>query len=712
MKFINRINKCCSVLFINLLLFALIVTGCSRGTENPGFTDDNSSGSGFSGSDSAEDGDGSGDIDSDADSSGASGDSSAGNVSLRTESDFADMFSDRDYEVGYDETQCAEISLKGDSASSSCDAVQISGNTVTITDEGTYVISGTLNDGMLIVNAGEKDKLHLIFDGVTIHSSTSAAIYILEADKVFITLKDNTSSTLSNGGTFTAIDDNNIDGCIFSKQDLTFNGSGSLSVTSPAGHGIVCKDDLVVTSGTYTIDSASHGLDANDSIRIANASFSMTSGKDGFHAENSDDASLGFVYIESGNFDISAEGDGLSAGSDMMIKDGSFTITAGGGSENAEKKSSDSWGDFKGGHRGGTPGHSSDDMPGSSSGDAPGGTDVPEDFPDEAPDGSSDQEPEFSSGIIDTGSAGNMEITGIVNAAQIMNAAAVTDITEITNAADTTDNSAGQDDSTSIKGIKAAGNLIISGGTFSIDSADDTIHSNASILVNGGTFQLSSGDDGFHADDTLSVTDGTITVLKSYEGMEGLHVDISGATIALTADDDGLNAAGGSDQSGFGGTRKNDRFGGGPGGSSSSSNGTITISGGTLNISASGDGIDANGSLAISGGNVTVCGPVTGDTSILDYDTSAVITGGTFIGTGATQMAQSFSDSEQGVIAVRTGIQAAGTTITVSDNSGSTIVTCTPALPFEMMIISSPELGKGETCTVIVGNTSSEVTAE
>ncbi|MDD7388653.1 MAG: carbohydrate-binding domain-containing protein [Lachnospiraceae bacterium] len=696
MKFKSKMSRHYIVFLVLLLLFSLPVTGCSSLA-----ADRNSSGN-SSVNDSSENS-------SSGNSSSADGnDSSSDNTALRTEEDFTDMFSDRDYEVGYDETDYAEIALKGDSASCSSDAVQVSDGTVTITDEGTYIISGTLNDGMLIINAGEKDKLHLIFNGVTINSSTSAALYILEADKVFITLMDGTDNALSNGGTFTAIDDNNIDGCIFSKQDLTFNGSGSLSVTSPAGHGIVCKDDLVFISGTFTIDSASHGFDANDSIRVANASFTITSGKDGMHAENSDDDTLGFIYIESGTFDISAEGDGISAGSDMMIKDGSFTIVSGGGYENAQKSSSDSWGGFKGGGRGGAGGG----MPGKSSGELPddlpdgsgGSSDKPSgSMPDGSPGDSSDQDSGSESGIIDTTVLSNM--TGSGNSGT----------------ADTADGSDTQDESTSIKGIKAAGNLIINGGTCSINSADDTIHSNASITVNDGTFELASGDDGFHADDTLSVTGGTITITRSYEGLEGLHVNISGGTITLTANDDGLNAAGGSDQSGFGGFRQNDTFGGkgmgmgkggNPGGSSSSSDGTVVISGGDLKITASGDGIDSNGSLTISGGNVTTCGPVSGDTAVLDYDTTADISGGTFIGTGSSQMAQSFSDSEQGVIAVSTGSQSAGTTITLTDSSGNTILTHTPELPYEIAVISSPELTKGETFTVTVGSKSMETTAE
>ena len=131
-------------------------------------------------------------------------------------------------------------------------------------------------------------------------------MYILSADKVFVTLAENTENTLSNGGTFTAIDDNNIDAVLFSKQDLTLNGLGSLKITSPAGHGIVCKDDLVLTGGTYNVTSASHGFDANDSVRIANASITIDAGKDGIHAENADDTWLGFVYALSGSVNIEA----------------------------------------------------------------------------------------------------------------------------------------------------------------------------------------------------------------------------------------------------------------------------------------------------------------------------------------------------------------------------------------------------------------------
>lgn len=547
------------------------------------------------------------------------------------------LFTDRDLDAGYDESKSAVIQLNGTSAACSSDAVKISGSTVTITDEGTYILSGTLDDGMVIIDAEKTDRTQLVLDGVTIHSETSAPIYVRQADKVFLTLAPGSTNTLSNGGTFTAIDENNIDAVIFSRDDLTLNGSGILIVTSPAGHGIVSKDSLKLTGGIYDINCASHGLAGKDDVCIVNADFTIVSGKDGIHSENDDDT-LGFIWLQSGTFDISAEGDGISAAAYLQIEDGSFQITAGGGSINATAPSSESWGSFMGGGR-----HGDGMMGGGMMGGAPG-------QPSEAEDTA---------------------------------------------------------DSTSMKGIKAGAALTINGGVFTIDTADDAVHSNDCVTVSGGTFEIASGDDGFHADVTLTVTGGTIRITGCYEGLEGQYVDISGGDITLTASDDGLNAAGGTDQSGQGGR---DGMFGGPG-MGASSNGSITISGGTLAITAYGDGIDANGSLKITGGYIVVTGPTQGDTSTLDYDTSAVISGGTFIGTGASGMAQTFSSSEQGVIAVSTGEQSAGTQITLTDSAGNTLISYTPALSFAVVILSSPDLVQGETYVLTVGSLSGEFEA-
>ena len=557
-----------------------------------------------------------------------------------------DMFTERDSKSEYDTSKAVAIQLNGTTATASSDSVQINGSTVIIKEEATYVISGALN-GMLVVDAPDTAKLHLVFNGVDITSETSAALYILEADKVFVTLADGTTNTLANGGSFVAIDDNNIDGALFSKQDLTLNGSGSLTVTSPTGHGIVCKDDLVVTSGTYMINSASHGIDANDSVRVANANITVDAGKDAIHCENSEDAAKGFIYISGGTIKAEAEGDGIAASAYMQIEGGSIDLLIGGGSENGTKEHSDSFGGFMGGGPGGMGGRPG--QPGSN------------------------------------------------------------------NSQDTTTEEAG----TSMKGLKAANGMLISGGSITINSADDAIHSDMSVIIHGGTFTLASGDDAIHAEDTLTVTAGKIDISESYEGLEALHIDVQGGDIKLAASDDGLNAAGGTDQSGttggrdgmFGGGGKGGRPGGGFGGMSGNSNGSIKVSGGTLYIKASGDGIDANGTLEITGGHTTVVGPTRGDTATLDYDVSATISGGTFIGTGALGMAQTFSDSEQGVIAVSVGNQFAGTEIILKDTSGKTLISYKPELDFAVVILSAPDIVKGQTYTITIGSQSGEFEA-
>ena len=340
--------------------------------------------------------------------SAVSGNTVSGTIS-DTGLDLTDQFSNRDLNIDWDLSEAASITLSDSGTTSSTNAVSINGDIITITDEGTYYVTGSLSNGMLIVNADKSDKVRLILDGVSVHSETSAAVYVLQADKVFLSLADGSSNELSAGNTFTAIDENNIDAAIYSKEDLTLNGNGSLTVVSPAGHGIVSKDDLVITSGNYTIESMKNAIAGKDSVRIADGNFTITAGKDGIHADNDDDESLGYLYVEDGSFVINATEKGV-----------------------------------------------------------------------------------FSNSLIQ-----------------------------------------------------------ITGGNFNVTSKDDSVHTNGSAYINGGTILLSSGDDGIHADNTLVVTGGSLQVASSYEGLEGETIDISGGVIDITASDDGINAAGGNDSSGF-----------------------------------------------------------------------------------------------------------------------------------------------------------------
>lgn len=549
-----------------------------------------------------------------------------------------DMFSDRDKEAGYDESNSVFIKLNGTSASCGSAAVEISESIVTITDEGTYVISGNLDNGMIVVNADKKDKLQIVLKDALINSETSAPIYVMQADKVFITLAEASVNTLSNGGEFTAIDENNIDAVIYSKEDLTLNGSGSLIVTSPAGHGIVSKDDLVLVGGSYEINAACKGLSGKDSVRIADADIDIISGKDAIHSENPDDLTLGFVYIESGIFNICAEGDGLSASANMQIDGGHFNIITGGGSANAGEKSLNTRTDFMGG---------------------PG---------------------EHMGRPVQPGEPADKD-----------NSASLSEETK--------------KDSTSIKAIKASGNIVINGGEFIIDSADDAVHADTDVMVNGGVFEISTGDDGFHADGALSITSGLINITESYEGLEGLSINITGADIKLVSRDDGLNAAGGNDSSGFDGPHEQDMF-------DADSDCFINISGGTLYVNAEGDGIDSNGNLYVSGGYTIVAGPTNGGDGPLDYAGSASISGGTLVAAGSVQMAQTItSTSNQGVLAVSTGNQAAGTLIRITDSDGYDILSIEPEKSFQCIVVSCPDMVRGESYMVTVGELSAELAA-
>ena len=170
--------------------------------------------------------------------------------------DTAALFSDRDLDGSYDESAAVHIQLEGETAVCDSDAVSIDGSRITLLDEGTYLVSGALTDGQIVVDAGDTDKVQIVLASASLTCADSAAIYSKSADKVFLTLAEGTENTLTNGGSYTAIDKNNIDSVVFSKTDLTLNGSGSLTIDAQAGHGVVSKDELTITGGSYTVTAA------------------------------------------------------------------------------------------------------------------------------------------------------------------------------------------------------------------------------------------------------------------------------------------------------------------------------------------------------------------------------------------------------------------------------------------------------------------------
>ena len=242
-------------------------------------------------------------------------------ASADTESIAEDAFSKRDLSGDYDTEEAVSISL--DEA----------GSDVVISEAGVYILTGSLANGSVIVDAADEDKIQLVLDGASISSDTYAAIYVKQADKVFITLAEGSENELSNGGSFVQRDDNNVDGVIFSKDDLTINGTGRLTITSPSEHGIVCKDELVIAGGTISVTAGAHGIQAKDGIAVSDGSITIRAGKDGLHAENDEDDTLGTIYITGGSFNVNVGDDGFHAESLLRIDGGSFEITAAEGLE-------------------------------------------------------------------------------------------------------------------------------------------------------------------------------------------------------------------------------------------------------------------------------------------------------------------------------------------------------------------------------------------
>ena len=564
----------------------------------------------------------------------------------------ADMFTERDLAGTYEESGAVYVTLSDDGITGETDGVVIKGQTVTITAEGTYIFSGTLSEGQIVVDA-DNAKVQIVFDNVDITCASSAAVYVKSAEKVFVTLAEGSQNTLRNTDEYVAIDDNNIDAVIFAKSDLTLNGTGSLTIVSAEGHGIVSKDDLKITGGTYDITAAGHALSGKDSVRIADGTFILTAEKDGIHAENADDEETGYIYIADGDFTITSDGDGMDASNIVQIEDGTFDITAGGGAANSQKT------------------HESD-MPGggmSQNIERPDGESMPR--MGEKPDGE------------------NMP-------------------------QDTTTDESG----TSTKGIKAGGGMYLNGGTYQIDSADDSIHSNANITIADGTYTLATGDDGVHADDALTVNGGTITVTESYEGLEGLTVTINDGTIDITARDDGVNAAGGTDQSGFG--TFGDHFKGMDSADDETEETTdnemwMELNGGYIHILTGGDGVDSNGDLTINGGEIYIDGPSDNGNSAIDYGdrSSAYVNGGTLVAIGSSGMAEGMSDSsKQEVLMVKLGEQMEAGDVELTDNEGNVIVSYTALKSYDCVIISTAEVESGATYTLTTSGTTTEVTAE
>jgi len=204
--------------------------------------------------------------------------------------------------------------------------VSLSDENVRITKAGTYILEGEMNDASIIIEVSKDETVQLVLNNVTINSNDFAAIYIVEADEVIITLAENSINTLTDKTSYTQIDDNNVDAIIYSKADLTINGTGTLNIDT-VNHGIVSKDDLIIASGTYNIEAEGQGLRGKDCLKIKDGIFHISSVKDALKSDNEEDEYRGYIYITGGSFTIDTQADAIYGYRMVDIEGGDFTIT-------------------------------------------------------------------------------------------------------------------------------------------------------------------------------------------------------------------------------------------------------------------------------------------------------------------------------------------------------------------------------------------------
>ena len=233
-------------------------------------------------------------------------------------------FTADDLDGDWDAAAAARITLTGGGGYVQGGGAYIRDGGVHILSAGRYVLSGELTGGSVIVDAGRDDRIWLLLDGVSLHCGDSAAIIVEQAKKVFLTLADGTENVISCGASYSeGAVSAKIDGAIYSRDDLTINGGGSLRVTAPYKHGIVCNDSLVIAGGAISITAAQDGVHANDSVKFANAALTVNAGDDGITVSNDDETAS--LYIESGTISIPSCYEGLEA-VDITIAGGVIDI--------------------------------------------------------------------------------------------------------------------------------------------------------------------------------------------------------------------------------------------------------------------------------------------------------------------------------------------------------------------------------------------------
>ncbi len=434
-----------------------------------------------------------------------SGSSSSSAASVTTVSSISmsdASIDDDDLYTDYKSGSYTAIALKSSSFSVDGSGAKASGNVLTVSKAGTYVFSGTLNDGAIIVDAQDSDVIRIVLNGASITCKTGSPLYVKSADKVIVSMPEGTKNTLADASSYTysyySSDTKEPSAVIFSKDDLVINGTGSLAINGNFNYGISSNDSLKITGGTIAIQAKDDGMVGNDMVAMQDADIAINAGGDGIKSTNDAESGKGFIAIASGKISIVSGTDCIQAQTKLYIKDGTFTLKSGGGSA----VSSSNWGNW------GRPGSS-----------------------------------QQNSTSTDTTSAKALK--------------AVSEIT-IEGGMFNIDSS---DDS-----IHSNGTVLIKGGTFAMTSGDDGIHADVLIGITAGKITIGKSYEGIESalieidggdisivssDDGTNVSGGSDgSSINGRAGQNSIETStsgkfiITGGTLAVNAGGDGIDSNG------------------------------------------------------------------------------------------------------------------------------------------------------------------------
>ena len=581
------------------------------------------------------------------------------------------------------------ITLSPDGSTSTDASVLIDGQTVTITQEGTYQIAGTLDDGALIIESGENAKIILVLGGVSIKNTTGAAIQIGTADDVTIELAEGTTNVLQSGEEVDIAaateSEEASGGALQSKADLKIKGKGSLTVLGYLNNGIHCTKDLKIKNGNISVTALGHGIKGKKSVTVSGGTVTVTSGKDGITSDETENEEKGFVTIEGGEIIITSAGDGVSAETTLTVTDGVISIISGGGSANAQQKTDNmrGWWDFDN--------SASDDDSASCKGLKAGkalvisGGSITIDAQDDALHTDGDMTISGGECILSTGDDGahaELSLTVLDGKITVL---------------------------TSYEGLEA-NQITLAGGDLDITASDDGINANG-------------GSDGFSGGFGGGFGGGHGGMGGSFGGRRNDTNNQSGDT--TPPDNNNMTPPDNSNM-------QTPPDGNAPSGNPPTMPGQDTadsttaddttdkqpvllITDGKITVNADGDGLDSNGNLRVEGGDITINGPSNGGNGAIDIGTenggAGFISGGTLIALGTSSMAENFgSTSTQCAFLVTMNSFGAGETITITDSQGNVLYTGVTVKSANSVVFSSADLTVGETYTVTIGSSSATVT--